>query len=250
MARAELHFHLLPGVDDGPATWEESVELARAARGESTRTIVATPHVRGDFVTDVSALPELTDALRRRLARERIAVDVIRGAELGHDMVGRLSQDELETIALGPPRDRWLLVETPFEGIDDDVHAATDELRDRGFAVVLAHPERSDGIVGNRREALCRELERGALLQVNAPSLIGDHGTAAKVAAEQLLTDGLVDVLASDAHSLARGPALTSGVEAAVMRGLTSAAARRLTDVTPARLISRGIPVMPPPVVA
>ena len=107
--RADIHFHLLPGVDDGPRSMEESVELARLAEAEGTRTIVATPHVRPDQVNDVSDLPERTRAVRERLAREGIHVAVEVGAELGHMMVARMLAEELETVALGPPGRRWLL---------------------------------------------------------------------------------------------------------------------------------------------
>ena len=247
MARADIHFHLLPGVDDGPASIEESVELARAARGDGTRAIVATPHVRGDFVTDVGVLPELVRSVGERLAHAGIELALRCGAELGHDMVGRLGQEDLELIALGPPAARWLLVETPFEGIDEGVHAATDELRDRGFAVVLAHPERSAGLLDEREPALRHELSRGTLLQVNALSLLGRHGPRALDAGRRLIVEGLADLIASDAHSLAREPALTPATRAAVAAGLTPPAARRLTDANPSRLLNRGLAASPAP---
>src|SRR5438105_5062268 len=109
--RADIHFHLLPGVDDGAGSLEESVELARAAEDDGTAVIVATPHVRRDFVTDVSDLPDRVAEVRHRLALEHIDVDVRCGGELGHDMVGRLSQNDLETIAVGPPSASWILLE-------------------------------------------------------------------------------------------------------------------------------------------
>src|SRR5919201_5432051 len=142
MSYVEIHFHLLPEVDDGPATTEASVRLAEAAASDGTGTIVATPHVRSDFLTDVSDLPERVREVQQALDRERIAVRVLPGGELGYDMVGRLTQPELEVLAQGPPGCRWLLVESPFAGFGPDFPAATDELRDRGFGVVVAHPER------------------------------------------------------------------------------------------------------------
>src|SRR5207248_1286180 len=136
---------------------------------DGSTTVVATPHVRGDFMTDVSELPDRVRELQEAIDRAAIPLGVCRGAELGHDMVGRLDQDQLDTIALGPPGARWLLVETPFQGIDDDFTAATDELRDRGFGVVLAHPERATGILGTVKQ----QLAHGSALQVNASSLAG-----------------------------------------------------------------------------
>ena len=125
---------------DGPEAIDASLDLLSVATAEGTGTVVATPHVRGDFVTDVSDLAERVRELQLAVEEAALPVRLRCGGELGHDMVGRLSQGELETIAQGPPHARWLLVEAPFELIDEDFHAATEELRDRGFGVVIAHP--------------------------------------------------------------------------------------------------------------
>src|SRR3954462_11492093 len=173
MTYADIHFHILPGVDDGPSSMDESIGLAAATVADGTRTVVATPHVRPGFITDLSDLPDRVRELEDRLAREKIGLAVRRGAELGHDMVGRLSQAELDSVAHGPPGGRWLLVEIPFVGPGDEFTAATDELRDRGFGVVVAHPERARDAAGS---TLRHELSVGSVLQVNAWSLVGRHG--------------------------------------------------------------------------
>src|SRR3954447_23744799 len=237
---ADIHFHLLPGVDDGPSSMDESVALAAAAVADGTRTVVATPHVRSGFLTDVSELPDRVRELQDRLAREKIGLAVRRGAELGHDMVGRLSQAELDSVAHGPPGGRWLLVETPFVGPGDEFTAATDELRDRGFGVVVAHPERARDAAGS---TLPHELERGSVLQVNAWSLVGRHGPEAFERAHSLLRGGSVGVIASDAHGGRRQPALTLAVAACGQAGLSSHDATRLVGSTPHRLLERGLHV-------
>ena len=146
MKSADLHFHLLPGVDDGPADLHESLYLARAAVAEGTQTIVATPHVRFDLgTTDAAEVLHRVCELRALIAAFSLPVDILCGGELGHDVIGSLSQYELELLAQGPPGARWLLVEAPFEGIGADFHAAAAELRERGFGVLIAHPERSPG---------------------------------------------------------------------------------------------------------
>lgn len=241
MSRVEIHFHLLPAVDDGPETIEESVAIARAAHAEGTTTIVATPHVRSDFVTDVRELPDQVRLVRERLDREAVGVEVLCGAELGHEMVGRLTQPELETVAVGPPGARWLLVESPFDGIDDDLHQATDELRDRGFGVVLAHPERAPRVLEQGASAIRRELERGAALQINAGSLTGDYGPAARAGALLFVASERADAIASDAHSTLRGPALTRALAAALAARIPPPVARRAIDSGPARLLGRGL---------
>ena len=247
MSYADIHFHILPAVDDGPSSMDESVALAAAAVADGTRTVVATPHVRSGFLTDVSDLPDRVRELSERLAREGIGLAVRRGAELGHDMVGRLSQAELDSVAHGPPGGRWLLVETPFVTLGGEFTAATDELRDRGFAVVVAHPERA------RRgfeQAIRHELENGSLLQVNAWSLVGRHGPEAFEKAHQLLRAGKVGLIASDAHGGVRQPALTIGVAACGQAGLSAHDAQRLAGAVPHRLLERGLHVPAAPLPA
>jgi len=238
---ADLHFHLLPGLDDGPACMEESVALARAAAEEGTTTIVATPHVRGDFVTDIDAVVHGTRELEVTLRALGLDIAVLRGAELGHDMVGCLGQHELDLIAQGPPEARWLLVETPFEGIHEAFHAATAELRERGFGVVVAHPERSaDAESGS--EGLRRELARGAAAQVNAMSLAGGHGPEACAAGLALVREGLVEIVGSDAHGPTRPPALRRAFTCMLGGGVPVSVARDLVNGAPRRLLTRGVP--------
>lgn len=240
MSYADIHFHILPGVDDGPSSMDESVALAAAAVADGTRTVVATPHVRPGFVTDVSDLPDRVRELNERLAREGIGLAVRPGAELAHYMVGRLGQAELDTVAHGPPGGRWLLVETPFVALDDEFTAATDELRDRGFAVVIAHPERARGPAG---AVLRHERERGSMLQVNAWSLVGRHGPEAYEKAHEMLRARTVGLIASDAHGGVRQPALTIGVAACGQAGFNAHDAQRLVGTVPHRLLERGLAV-------
>jgi protein-tyrosine phosphatase len=242
MNYTDIHFHLLPGIDDGPATPDESVALAAAAVAEGTSTVVATPHVRSDFFTAVHELPERIMELEERLAGEGIDLKILRGGELGHDMVGRLAQPDLELIAHGPPGGRWLLVESPFGGFGDWFTAATDELRARGFQVVVAHPERAPDEDGARWRALRHELASGSMLQVNAWSLAGRHGTEAQAVARRLVRDGRCQLIGSDAHGGRRAPALLLGMAAAMEAGLTRQDAERLVRSNPARLLERGVP--------
>ena len=243
----DLHFHLLPGLDDGPATLSDSLRLAAAAVADGTGTVVATPHVRHDFVTDVRQLPERVDEVCRALESEGIPLAVRCGGELGHDMVGRLSQQDLETIAQGPPDGRWLLVEAPFLCIDEDFHLATAELRDRGFGVVVAHPERSADAALDGSAGLLRELREGSLAQLNALSLSGGHGAEAEDAAFRLVDDGMAAIVGSDAHGPTRPPALVKALRSLLGRGVDAATARALTGPGPRRLLARGIPRRPAP---
>jgi protein-tyrosine phosphatase len=240
MRSSEIHFHLLPGVDDGPASLEESVELARMAAVDGTRTIVATPHVSSFYPTDVGSLPERVREVEDRLRRKRISIKVRCGAEVAPEMVARLSDAELETIALGPSGHRWLLLEAPLTGFDDVFAEAASELRGRGFGIVVAHPERSLGSLEAGWLILDRELRAGSALQINAWSLAGLNGERARSNALRLLHAARVVAVASDAHGPERAPSLTLAVGA--LRGLGEADAVGFVAAAPRALLMRGLP--------
>ena len=241
MQGVEIHFHALPGLDDGPSTMDESIALLREAVVDGTGTVVATPHVRGDFVTDVGDLGERVRELAGAAIADGLAIDLRPGAELGHDMVGRLGQRELEALAQGPPDRRWLLVEAPFEALDHLFHAATDELRDRGFGVVIGHPERSADATLDGFRGLRRELDRGAVAQVNAQSITGAHGADAREAAFAAIAAGLVQAVSSDAHGPTRPPCLGEARARLLDAGMTLELCRALTFSGPRHLLARGI---------
>jgi protein-tyrosine phosphatase len=242
MDHVDLHFHLLPGVDDGPADLPASLDLARAAQAAGTGTIVATPHARLDLgLTDAREIAARVRELRASLAEAEIPIELECGAELGHEMAFRLDGDELDLLAQGPPGARWLLVETPFHGIGEDFHAATAELRARGFGVLVAHPERSADAELDGAAGLRREIAAGSLAQVNALSLTGGHGEGSRRSAWELIADGLVSVVASDAHGPSRPPALRPAHRALVEGGLGPAVADALVYGGPRALLVQGM---------
>jgi protein-tyrosine phosphatase len=242
MKSADLHFHLLHGVDDGPADLDESLYLARAAVADGTETIVATPHVRFDLgTTDAAEILHRVCELRAHVAALSLPLEIHCGGELGHDVARSLSQYELELLAQGPPGARWVLMEAPFEGIAAGFHSAAAELRERGFGVLIAHPERSADAMLDGAQGLRRELEAGSLAQLNAQSLTGEHGAGAEAAAWRLIREGRVAVIASDAHGPARPPALAAARRALLGAGVPRAQAELLVTSGPQRLLQYGI---------
>jgi protein-tyrosine phosphatase len=242
MAYVDLHFHLLPGVDDGPADMDASLDLARRAVADGVGTVVATPHVRADLgLTDAVEIHARVLQLRSALAAAGIALEVRCGGELGHEQVARMRQGELDLLAQGPPGRRWVLVETPFHGIGDDFHAATDELRERGYGVLVAHPERSADASLDASAGLRRELAAGSLAQLNALSLTGQHGEEACGAAWELIAEGLIEVVSSDAHGPTRPPALGLARRTLLEVGVSPKAAESLVGSGPHRLLATGI---------
>ena len=235
----DLHCHLLPGVDDGPSTLDESLAYAAAAAAAGTTTIVATPHVE---LVDVDELPERVDALRAALEAEGVALDVRRGGELKPFSIPDLSDRELDLIAHGPPDARWVLYEVPFHGADEEFVAGAHELRARGFGLLLAHPERARGIVDGGGLAVVEALMAdGAAVAANTGPLLGREGAERHRAAEHLLRRCVPTVVATDAHAPSRPYTLAMAAEAVEAATGRADRARRLTTDAPARLLADGV---------
>jgi protein-tyrosine phosphatase len=228
-------------VDDGPRTLDESVAYARAAVAAGTELIVATPHIE---VVDVAELPDRVEEVRAALAAEGIDLSVEVGGELKPQSL-HLSDAELEVIAHGPPGARWLLYEVPFDGVTAEFLDGALELRERGFGLVLAHPERSADALHGGLEALGPELREGAVIAANVGPLTGRESDARLVASRTALRRGLVGVVATDAHPPHRPYTLAEARDALVARTGDVALAQRLTSARAAALLREGIEVSP-----
>jgi protein-tyrosine phosphatase len=235
--RTELHFHLLPGVDDGPETMDESLTLARLAVEDGTATVVCTPHARD---VDVRTVPERVEQLRAELRAAGIPLKIVPGVELAQDDIARLGRAELEIAAHGPADRRWVLLEAPLFLDAPGLLEAAGELTARGYGLLLGHPERCADLmaVGGGLDEL---LQAGVRLQVNGSSLTGRHGDQAQEWALELARGGRVSVVASDAHRPTRGPVLTLAVAALVQTGVTPEAAERMVAATPRCLLEEGL---------
>jgi protein-tyrosine phosphatase len=200
----DLHCHVIPGVDDGPRTIEESVELCRAAAAAGTRTIVAMPHVNWDYPdVDAPTIHAGVVAVNAALEAARIDLVVRAGAEVALSRAGELSDGELGVLRLG--RGRCLLVECPHTSVAAGLESALLALAGRGHTIVLAHPERSP-VLQRHPEVVSKLVDIGMLCCVTAASLTGGNGRQARSFAWTLLGRGLVHALASDAHDVARRP--------------------------------------------
>jgi protein-tyrosine phosphatase len=253
MSYVDLHLHLLPGVDDGPADEEASLDHARRLARDGVREAVVTPHVgHPAFPLDVATIASRTERLQAALDAARIPLTLHPGGELHASAAARLGHDELDLVAQGPAGARWVLLETPFTGVDGAFAAACRAVREQGFAVVIAHPERAAGLLDGGLRMLGPEIAAGAVLQVNVCSLLGRHGDDVREAALWLLRRRLAYILASDGHGGRRPQTLAEGFSRALAAGLHPHEARRLTQVNPAFLLRHGVPgapAAPPPAI-
>ena len=235
----DLHLHLLPGIDDGAKTMEETLRHARRLHAEGVRDVACTPHIkRVDFPRiALEELEPLRDEVQDEIARAGLGVRLHGGGELAHEDALTLAPEQLDLVAQGPDGARWLLLECPFAGMKDDFEAAAERLWGLGFGVLLAHPERAAG----GHERLRGLLERGALLQVNVSSLLGNHGLDAQELAVDLVRKGLAYCLASDGHPGTREHTQQLGFHLLIRAGASSVQAHRLTQSNPRFLLQQGL---------
>lgn len=205
----DLHCHLLPGVDDGAKTIEDSVAMARMAAAAGTKTIVATPHMlHPQFHVPGPLAREKFAEVKRALAEANVPVQVALGGEIhwAEDIPARLDAGELLPLCDGTGAGRrYILFELPYTHVPDPFREVCWRFQMAGIFPVLAHPERISELQ-DRPELLEPIHDAGILVQVTAMSLTGDFGRRSRKTAERWLRDGLVDVIASDGHSCRSRP--------------------------------------------
>jgi protein-tyrosine phosphatase len=242
----DLHCHILPGIDDGPATIAGSLELARAAAAAGTRVLVATPHINRRYRNRAETIAPLVEELNEHLRSQEIVtpagapLEVRCGAEIALTQIAGIEPDELARLRLGGGR--WLLVEPPFTPVASGLDEILLDLLDRGHPIVLAHPERCPAFQ-RKPEVLATLVGAGLLTSVTAGALIGDFGSEAQSLALALAREGLLHNVASDAHDhLKRPPGIAGALERAGLAPLTE----WLTGAVPAAILGGGeIPPRP-----
>lgn len=228
----DIHAHVLPGLDDGPYTLEEAVKMARLAVRDGVRTVVATPHVAsGLFENSRAGILAAVEFLREVLGREGVPLEVLPGAEymLEPDLPRRLAAGELLTLS---DMGRHLLVEFPGSSVPPFVDQVLFEILLQGVVPIIAHPERN-AEVSRRPELLYRMVERGALAQLTAASVVGEFGRDTAELAAFFLRCGWVHFVASDAHSAGSRPPVLSAAVRVVETVLGEEPGRRITSVNP-----------------
>jgi protein-tyrosine phosphatase len=207
----DVHSHVVPAGDDGAATIEEGLELCRLAYEAGTEILFATPHAHAPW----DQYPRTAGRDRRyaeSLAEMRSEVaawglDLRRGWEVYPSEIAGNDPDDLvldgtRAVLIEFPGS-WLDIEDPIAQVVDAAELA----EAAGLVPVLAHPERCRPVAADP-ESVRPLAERGWILCLNAPSLVGGHGTTAERTSWSLLDAGLVGMAASDGHTVARPPTL------------------------------------------
>ncbi|HEV2819974.1 MAG TPA: CpsB/CapC family capsule biosynthesis tyrosine phosphatase [Solirubrobacteraceae bacterium] len=243
----DLHFHALPGIDDGPPSADSSVELLRAAWQAGTRVVVATPHIDFRHGVTLAQSARATVALRDELREAQVDVRLLAGGEIATSRVSQLSEAELRGLRLGGGS--HLLVECPHRGDFPGLplELVVRGLQRRGHGVLLAHPERCHLFLTDP-ERLRGLVDAGALCALTAGAFTGAYGRGPRDLALWSLEQGLGHVLVSDAHDVShRPPGLGDALAeiAAELPGAESLAPWLTHDVPAALLAATDVP--PPP---
>jgi protein-tyrosine phosphatase len=240
----DLHCHVLPGVDDGPATVERAVALARRAEADGIATIAATPHVDASYPAVGSGrIRAEVRALQERLDAAGVSIRLLTGGEVSATRAVETGDAELRALSLGGSG--WLLLECPLSPtLAPGFTAVARSVARRGHRILLAHPERSPLFL--RSPQLLDELVgEGMLAQLTAGSLTGRYGRPARALALDLIARGTAHVVASDGHGEHRPATIArelreAGVDPALGRWLT-------VGVPDALLAGRPLPDRPAP---
>jgi protein-tyrosine phosphatase len=240
----DLHNHILWGADDGAPTLGDSLEMCRIAHTDGIRTIVATPHTlnslyQNDRPSILAKVRELNAALlHSEIQNPKSNLIILPGADvhLCEETLRQLDGGKVTTIGDGG---KYLLIEFPFNAIPYGAEEMLFQLMTRGITPIISHPERNLEVKQNPQR-YCKMIQTGCLGQVTAMSLTGGFGPDSKRLAEQLLSKGLVHIIASDAHSTdGRPPVLSPGVSAAAKILGEEEALRMVTEYPQAVLQGR-----------
>jgi len=209
----DIHSHILPGVDDGARDMAHALQIARLAIEDGTTHIFATPHnVLRKPVTYQQVIEQVT-SLQTELDNHNIPLIVLPGHEIH---LYHRTLWEWDNGRVGPlNHSRYVLTEPDFFLYTQETNNILFGLFERGCIPILAHPERI-GPIQQDISIIEPILERGGLVQITANSLLGTINSPARRTAEELLKQGLVHIIASDAHNTTyRRPGLSQARDAA-----------------------------------
>ncbi len=245
----DLHSHILPGLDDGARSVEESLEIAKIAERDGVEKIVATPHLfRGDFIHEnLSIIEKKRSELSQALKENNIRVEILAGAEvhISHNLIEEIRKNR-ENLVLN--QSSYMFVEFPSDHVFSGANSLFFELMSEGINPIIAHPERNSVFI-HSPSLLYELIQMGGLSQANSGSFSGLYGRRVEEAVLHFLELNLIHFIASDSHN---NYSLVSRLSEAVKRArmiVGEEKARALVKDNPqAVLDDKEIPSLPDPI--
>lgn len=195
----DIHSHLLPGLDDGVKSMEETVYILKILQNLGYKKVITTPHVMSDHYpnSDSDIIGKLGET-KAFIKRHQLKIELEAAAEyyLDENLLARLSKQE-KLLTFG---DNYLLFETSFFSKPVFLEEAVFNMNTQGYQPILAHPERYNYLQGNPK--LLEKLKDMSLLfQMNMLSMTGFYSVDTKKFALKLLKDNMIDFVGTDCHS-------------------------------------------------
>ncbi|MCV9388621.1 tyrosine-protein phosphatase [Reichenbachiella ulvae] len=196
----DVHSHLIPGIDDGVKSWEESLSILAELKELGIKKAITTPHIISDYYPNSPELiREKVEVLNAKIKEQNMDLSVEAGAEyFVDDWFVKQVESGAELLSFGG---KYILVETGFINKPMYLEEVFFKLKARGLEPILAHPERYDYVQEDIR-ILERFRDMGVRLQVNASSFTGHYSPLAKKTAEAMVKKGWVDMIGSDVHHM------------------------------------------------
>jgi protein-tyrosine phosphatase len=235
MPMVDLHLHLLPGVDDGCKTMDETLAMAKALVSLGFGTAAPSPHNRPEYASRDVCLARL-DEVRAALKDNGLALALDVNAEnffLDETLLSSLPTPQSRRVGLAG---KYLLVEAPYTSPLPQLTDVIFRMKLKGVTPLIAHPERC--LEFEKRGRAAEVVQAGALLQLDMGALIGRYGKTAQKLGRQFLEQGLYAVAATDLHSPVGAEAWVSQSLEALGKAAGAQALSQLTESNPGRLLA------------
>ncbi|MBS1764968.1 MAG: capsular biosynthesis protein [Bacteroidetes bacterium] len=207
----DMHSHLIPGIDDGAKTLEDSVTLIKELHALGYKKFITTPHIMSDFYRNTpEIILEGLEQVRQAIKAENIPVTISAAAEyyLDDGFIHKLEEEKLLTLG----DNNHLLFEISYVNAPDNLMEVIFRMQVLGYKPIMAHPERYP-FWGNNFDFYGSLRDQGVLLQLNVNSLSGYYGPDAKRIAEKLIEKEWVDLIGTDTHAMKHIQALQRTVK-------------------------------------
>jgi protein-tyrosine phosphatase len=237
----DIHAHILPGLDDGSHSWEESLRMARMAVDDGIRIMVATPHlfkrrsIDLDQINTREVILQHIAELRQKLSEEEISLEILPGCDfpIGFESLQLLDDGRALTIN---DANRYLLLELPDSSLPPAMEEICFQLQSKGITPIITHPERHL-IFQEMPYKLKRLLDLGCLAQMTGNSLTGWFGRRIKKISQKMVKLGYIHLLATDAHDPKRRPPLLSQAVTELSRLVGESRARAMVRDLPEKIV-------------
>ncbi len=194
----DFHSHLIPGIDDGSKSMDESIQMIRKFKEFGYSKLITTPHIMSDFYKNT---PEIIldglEQLKVELKRNNVTIEIEAAAEYYLD---EFFEEKIKSKSVLSFGSNYVLFELPFIAEPPNLTSTIFEMQTNGYKPILAHPERY-GFWYNSFEKYHEMKDKGVFLQLNILSLIGHYSPETRKIAERLIDEDLISFLGSDCHN-------------------------------------------------